>query len=1292
MKKYLVSAFILYAVAGGASVASAAFSSFDVSAPVTASQITAKTPTTFSAVYTNKGSDRTFSENIFFDIRPSPYVFSGLAFTPQTTVPPLDAGKSTTASRTYTFPSAGTYNVRACYGDLPSTFDQRAGYTSMYDYPCGPAKTVTVGGDVETSPTDPRIMPLIVARYQGYENFCFIKYTQTQCNMYIGWDLGNLPEGGQAGAWRSDGTLFSNQSKVFKLTTVTGDGSTFHLKDASGNIISSVYARAHCMDYGYQWINGACRKPATGLLKVNGDAYNGTTCTIQAGQSRCNVTVSYTTENATNASVWAGDKIGNPTIGTSNAGFTWGWATVNPAGGRHPNNILSLHEGTTTNGKLLSKIEFEGKCAYGTEWVVDKCLSVTSNTLSVNGGFGDSTTQTECVIPVGGTTCKDVVVKWATTYPTASVWLIYGTEAARKISSSLSGSTTLPSSAANVRHGTNIFKFVQGSLSTGALIKSVTVTAKCASGSSLNSSGGCVSATNSTDPDLTAGSITPVTASGNVETTFSSVISNLGAGSAAVTSISNSLVVRFETAKDAQGRDAAVMPYNFHHIQQPIASSGKYTAQAKFTLPVSGTVYMRACVDIYAAVSESNETNNCGSWTAITVSGTQSAADLTSSAITPITATVNTPVTLYSTITKTGAGVGLGIGYSTRFEWSLTSNGSDAKLLSTDIQSTNDFSTAGTNRASIEYTPLSAGTYYVRACTDSGSAITESNENNNCGPWTAVVVQQSQASITSGSGTISASPCVILSGNSTCSVTVRWNMTTPQTGGQAGVWVRSAEAGSQDILFSSNSTGSSTLRNISKAGGTIYLRGTNGANLASVVVNPACTSGKVWNGNICTTAPTINGWIKVNGQEGDSVVCSVSSNSSACTANVTWETNATSPTLWDGNVLRSNQKIGSGSTAISSAVGVNTKKTFYLRNGTTTVSPIIDSVEVTAPCQDGTILTNGACIVQTNALPAASTTGTLSLSGCSPTHGTKSCLGYLSWTSNLGSGFRVTTIENGTEVTGNAANGGKYVTLNRGNNEFKILYNGKVLATKTLAIECVSTAPWNGTLCMEKTVPAAAQPKPVESTLTPTPTQTPTPTSPTSDTPLPTQTVEPTQTQTQTTSPISTTPPRLTLRSDGRTVREGANLNITTDSVVLTWKSPDATSCSFKGEVLEPTGTKTFSGMESKSYTFTCSNSTGSSAITFTVTAPVPVSESSVLGTSTSCTALVYNLHRGHESKNVRALQEFLYTYNLLDEVTGFYGDKTIAAVKAYQKSKGLPQTGMVWNLTRAAIASDSCN
>jgi peptidoglycan hydrolase-like protein with peptidoglycan-binding domain len=96
-------------------------------------------------------------------------------------------------------------------------------------------------------------------------------------------------------------------------------------------------------------------------------------------------------------------------------------------------------------------------------------------------------------------------------------------------------------------------------------------------------------------------------------------------------------------------------------------------------------------------------------------------------------------------------------------------------------------------------------------------------------------------------------------------------------------------------------------------------------------------------------------------------------------------------------------------------------------------------------------------------------------------------------------------------------------------------------------------------------------------------------------------------------------------------------------------------------------------------------------------THPIAVNSqaSQVLGaftSNTSCTDIPRNLIRGSESSYVTLLQDFLYNNGFLNESsTGFYGDKTVEAVKDYQATRGLPTTGMVYDFTRQAIYTDTC-
>jgi hypothetical protein len=176
-------------------------------------------------------------------------------------------------------------------------------------------------------------------------------------------------------------------------------------------------------------------------------------------------------------------------------------------------------------------------------------------------------------------------------------------------------------------------------------------------------------------------------------------------------------------------------------------------------------------------------------------------------------------------------------------------------------------------------------------------------------------------------------------------------------------------------------------------------------------------------------------------------------------------------------------------------------------------------------------------------------------------------------------------------------------------------------------------------------------------------------------------------TETETGGTAITEKPSITIKANGTRVRNGKRIDAPTGVVLFEWGSTGANRCTLNGVPFDVSGSQTYTGFSTTDYSYACANSVGTTTINFTVVVPA------VLGAADryACTALPYNLHRGHESVNVKTLQEFLRSYGLLDEVTGFYGDKTVAAVKAYQLQKGLPQTGMVFEFTRAALRADSC-
>lgn len=125
-----------------------------------------------------------------------------------------------------------------------------------------------------------------------------------------------------------------------------------------------------------------------------------------------------------------------------------------------------------------------------------------------------------------------------------------------------------------------------------------------------------------------------------------------------------------------------------------------------------------------------------------TIPGSDGTPDLTAGNVTLTDTTINTPTTLYSMITNKGGG-STGKSFSSFFTISITSK-TDVELIV--VTPTLEAKTA--NEATVSYSFKLAGVYSIRACADkkSGSdtgTVAESNENNNCGPWTTFTVTNS---------------------------------------------------------------------------------------------------------------------------------------------------------------------------------------------------------------------------------------------------------------------------------------------------------------------------------------------------------------------------------------------------------------------------------------------------------------------------------------------------------------------------------------------------------------------
>ena len=76
-----------------------------------------------------------------------------------------------------------------------------------------------------------------------------------------------------------------------------------------------------------------------------------------------------------------------------------------------------------------------------------------------------------------------------------------------------------------------------------------------------------------------------------------------------------------------------------------------------------------------------------------------------------------------------------------------------------------------------------------------------------------------------------------------------------------------------------------------------------------------------------------------------------------------------------------------------------------------------------------------------------------------------------------------------------------------------------------------------------------------------------------------------------------------------------------------------------------------------------------------------------------SCVNISNNLIKGKENSEVLMLQNFLFEKGFLTtKPNGYFGEGTFSAVKKYQDSVSLPDSGLVFNLTRQSIKNETCS
>ncbi len=346
-----------------------------------------------------------------------------------------------------------------------------------------------------------------------------------------------------------------------------------------------------------------------------------------------------------------------------------------------------------------------------------------SETLSMSGTL--TSDAPSCVIQSGQSSCN-VTLTWGTTNPQGVSSVTSPTDSTGASVSTRVGTGDSGSQLVSIPYPGRTFFLYNNT-------KSLVPTSESPTGSGLR-----ITATNSAPsaPDLIAATVSPTAANTGVSTTFSATITNQG------TAATGTSFYNFFQKATGSGGTGTVTDLTATQMSA-LAAGGTGTASVSTSFPPAGTYSMRACADKSSSsntgtITESNENNNCGPWTDITVTTpTTVAPDLVAGAVAPTTAIAGDIQPLSSVISNQGS-LSTNSSFSVKFSVSASPSGTGASTINTTTMAALNSGTSAT--ATVSYTFPSAGTYYVQACADSTNVITESNENNNCGPLTTIAV------------------------------------------------------------------------------------------------------------------------------------------------------------------------------------------------------------------------------------------------------------------------------------------------------------------------------------------------------------------------------------------------------------------------------------------------------------------------------------------------------------------------------------------------------------------------
>lgn len=234
-----------------------------------------------------------------------------------------------------------------------------------------------------------------------------------------------------------------------------------------------------------------------------------------------------------------------------------------------------------------------------------------------------------------------------------------------------------------------------------------------------------------TMPDLVVSALSKPPASANAGTVISvtDTTRNQGTGLAAAST------TRYYLSADTVHDGSDVLLTGSRDVNSRAAGATS-TGTVSVIIPVStppGAYYLIACADDLGAVVESNETNNCLTYTGRTMQ--VAIPDLVITAVSAARTTAAAGTSFSVSYTLANQGSGTAPSSTTRFYLSASGQRDAAAILLTGMSAVSSVSAGGSTSKSRSVTipaGTAAGTYAVLACADDLEVVVEANETNNC--------------------------------------------------------------------------------------------------------------------------------------------------------------------------------------------------------------------------------------------------------------------------------------------------------------------------------------------------------------------------------------------------------------------------------------------------------------------------------------------------------------------------------------------------------------------------------